>query len=118
VAARVVVFVPRDLARTIGLGLPVEQLRVEAVAHNQPINRILAGASALVALDPQNGELADDVAECDRAVAGHHNHSSTRKARSICAVAISGAMVPILIVDRDYTHDEISSQRSPLSLQC
>ena len=46
---------------------------------------ILAGTSALVTSDAQHGQLADDVAECDRAVSGHHNHPSTRNARSICA---------------------------------
>ena len=50
-------------------GSPLEQLRVEAVAHNKPINTVLAGTSALVALDAQHGQLAGDIAECDRAVA-------------------------------------------------
>jgi hypothetical protein len=62
---------------------------VYPVAHNQPINTILAGASALVTSDAQHGQLSEDVAECDRAVARHHNHPSTCNARSICAVAIS-----------------------------
>src|SRR5262249_30080821 len=77
------------LARTICLGLPVEQLRVDTVAHNQPINPILAEPTALVALDGNDVELVENVAECDRSVAGHHSHPSTRNARSICAVAIS-----------------------------
>ena len=67
---------------------PFKQLGVDAVAHNQPINTILARATAFVTGDAQNGELADDVAEDDGAIARHHNHPSTRKARSICAVAI------------------------------
>jgi hypothetical protein len=55
------VLIPCHLARTIGLGLPVEQLGIDAVAHNQPINTVLAGASALVTSDAQHGQLADDV---------------------------------------------------------
>jgi hypothetical protein len=57
---------------------PVEQLGVYSVAHDQAINMILARTTAFVALDAQNGELTNDVTECDRAVAGHHNHPSTR----------------------------------------
>src|SRR5215469_5892407 len=89
--AALVIQVPRLLARTIGRDLvgPVEQLGVDAVADNQPLNTILARASALVTSDAQHSQLADDVAEDDGAIAGHHNHPSTRKARSICAVAIS-----------------------------
>jgi hypothetical protein len=41
----------------------VEQLCVYPVAHNQPINTILARASALVTSDAQHGQLADDVSE-------------------------------------------------------
>jgi hypothetical protein len=52
---------------------PVEQLGVYSVAHDQAINMILARATAFVALDAQNGELANDIAEGHRAVAGHHN---------------------------------------------
>jgi len=59
------------------------------VAHNQPINTVLAGASALVTSDAQDGQFANDVAEDDGAILGHQNHPSTRNARSICAVAIS-----------------------------
>jgi len=44
---------------------PVEQLGVDTVAQNQPINTILARASALVTSEAQHGQLADDVAECD-----------------------------------------------------
>src|SRR5215472_12966186 len=71
-------------ARAIGCDLvgPLEQLGVYPVAHNQPINAILTGASALVTSDAQHGQLPDDVAECDRAVARHHNHPSARNARS------------------------------------
>jgi hypothetical protein len=68
---------------------PVKQLSIDAVTLDQPVNTILAGASALVASDAQHGQLADDVAECDRAIARHHIHPSTRNARSICAVAAS-----------------------------
>jgi hypothetical protein len=58
-AARVVL-IPRHLARTIGLWLPLEQLRVDAVAHNQPINPILAEPAALVALDGNDVELVEN----------------------------------------------------------
>jgi hypothetical protein len=58
--------------------------------HNQPIYTVLAGTSALVTSDAQHRQLADDVAECDRAVAGHHNHPSTRNARSMCQARADG----------------------------
>jgi hypothetical protein len=45
-AARVVL-IPRHLARTIGLGLPVEQLRVDAVAFDQPMEVIPAPTAHL-----------------------------------------------------------------------
>jgi hypothetical protein len=54
------VLIPRHLARTIGLWLPLEQLRVDAVAHNQPINPILAEPAALVALDGNDVELVEN----------------------------------------------------------
>jgi len=50
---------------------PVEELGVDAIAHNQSINPILARASALVTSDAQHRQFADDVAECDRAFARH-----------------------------------------------
>jgi hypothetical protein len=62
---------------------------VDAVALDRAINTVLAGTIAFIALIAQNGELADDVTEDDGAIAGHHNHPSTRNACSICAVAIS-----------------------------
>jgi hypothetical protein len=49
--------------------------------------------AALVALDVEHVELAGDVAEYDRAVAGHHNHPSIRNARSNCAVAASMSVI-------------------------
>jgi len=48
---------------------PVEQLGVYPVGHNQGINTVLAGTSALVTSDAQHRQLAGDVAEYDRAVA-------------------------------------------------
>jgi hypothetical protein len=74
-AARVV-FIPRHLARTIGLGLPLEQLRVDTVALDKSVYVVTAEPTTL-ALDGNNVELAGDVAECDRSVAGHHRHPST-----------------------------------------
>jgi len=62
---------------------PFKQLGVDTLAHNQPVNAILSRASALVTSDAQPGRLADDVAEDDGAIAGHHNHPSTLNARSI-----------------------------------
>ena len=67
---------------------PREQLGVDPVAHNQPINTVLARMSTLVTSDAQHGQLADDVTECDRAFAGHHSHPSTRNARSIRALTL------------------------------
>jgi hypothetical protein len=55
---------------------PVEQLGVYPVAHNQPINTVLAGTSALVTSDAQHRQLAYDVVEYDRAAARHHSHPS------------------------------------------
>jgi ribosomal protein L39E len=80
---------PANKARTIGLWLPVEQLGVDPVLLDQPVNSILARTFALVTRDAQHVELAGDVAENDRAVARYHNHRSTRNARSIWAVAAS-----------------------------
>jgi hypothetical protein len=62
------VLVPRHLARTIGLRLPIEQLGVGAVALDETVNPIAPAPAALVALDVQHFELADDVAEDDRAL--------------------------------------------------
>jgi hypothetical protein len=77
------VLIPRHLARTIGLWLPLEQLRVDTVAFDKSVDVVTAETTAFVALDGNNVELADNVAEYDRAVARHHSHPSTRNARSI-----------------------------------
>jgi hypothetical protein len=69
-AARVVL-IPRHLARTISLRLPVEQLRVNAIAFDETVKRIAPASAALVALDAQHIQLADDIAEYDHAVSGH-----------------------------------------------
>ena len=58
-----------NIARTIGPWLPVEQLRVDPVLLDQPVNSILARTFALVTRDAQHVELAGDVAENDRALA-------------------------------------------------
>src|SRR5215471_2481705 len=89
--AALVVQIPRLLPRAVGRDLvgPIEQLGVNAVAFDQPMELISTPTAALAALDVEHVELADQVAEDDRAVAGHYNHPSTRNARSICAVAIS-----------------------------
>jgi len=42
------------------------------------LRRCTRRTTELVAFDVGHVELADDVAEDDRAVAGHHNHRSTR----------------------------------------
>jgi hypothetical protein len=60
----------RDLVR------PVEQLGVDAVALDQTVEPIPAATSALVVLDGKDVELADDVAEYDRAVWASHYLSS------------------------------------------
>jgi hypothetical protein len=60
------VLIPRRLARTIGLGLPPEQLRVDTVALDKSVDVITTEPTALVALDGDDVELADD----NRAVAG------------------------------------------------
>jgi len=69
--AALVIQVWRLLARAVGLDLvgPREQLGVNAVAHNQAVNTVLARASALVTSDPQHCQFADEVAEDDGAVA-------------------------------------------------
>jgi hypothetical protein len=60
----------RDLVR------PVEQLGVDAVALDRTVEPIPAATSALVVLDGKDVELADDVAEYDRAVWASHYLSS------------------------------------------
>jgi hypothetical protein len=55
---------------------PVEQVRVYPVVHNQPINAVLAGTSALATSDAQHRQLAYDAADYDRADARHHSHPS------------------------------------------
>ena len=69
-AARIV-FVSHHLARTIGLGLLVEQLRVNAVALDETVNPIAPAPAALVARDVEHVEIADQIAECDRAFTRH-----------------------------------------------
>jgi hypothetical protein len=51
---RTVVLVPRYLARTIGLGLPVEQLGIDAILLDETIEVVAAESSALVALEGEN----------------------------------------------------------------
>jgi hypothetical protein len=65
------VLIPRHLARTIGLGLPFEQLRVDTVALDKSVDVVKAEPTALVTLDGNDVELADNVAKGDGAVAGH-----------------------------------------------
>jgi hypothetical protein len=64
--------------RAVGCDLvgPFKQLGVDAIPHDQAVNTVLARATAFVTGNAQNGELADDAAECDGAIAGHHNHPS------------------------------------------
>jgi hypothetical protein len=59
------------------------------VAVDETVNSIASASAALVALDGKDVELADDLAEDDRALSGHYSHPSTRNANSICAVAVS-----------------------------
>src|SRR5262249_28051042 len=80
-AARVAVPArPPALARgghVVGEG---EQLLVWAVARDQVSDAVSTRASALGALDAQHVELADQVAEDDRAVAGHYSITSSARA--------------------------------------
>src|SRR6516162_3557618 len=73
-----VVEVLRLLARAVGLWLPIEKLGVDAVLLNQVIDTVLTFAAALVALDAQHVELADNVTEDDRAIAGHQSPTFPR----------------------------------------
>jgi hypothetical protein len=61
------------LARTVRGDLidECEELFVPPVLRDQQWEPVLAPASALGAVDPEHVELADQVAEEDRAVAGH-----------------------------------------------
>jgi hypothetical protein len=73
-------------------GLPVEQLRVNAVALDETVKSIAPASAALVTHDGKDVELAHQVAELDRAVAGHHNHPSIGNPRSIlrrCCLNVS-----------------------------
>ena len=54
----------------VAMSLPSAQLAV--TAHDQVGEPIPTGATAFRALDPKHVELADQVAEDDRAVAGHN----------------------------------------------
>jgi hypothetical protein len=54
------------LREAVRLGLKVEQLRVNAVAFDETVKRIAPPSAALVALDAQRVELADNVTEDDR----------------------------------------------------
>jgi hypothetical protein len=68
-----VVQVSRPLPPAVGRDLvgPLEQLGVDAIAFDQPMDVIRTPTAALVALDVEHIELADQVAEEDRAVARH-----------------------------------------------
>jgi hypothetical protein len=56
-------------ARAAGHDLvgPLEQLSVDAVAHDQAVEPILTGPTAFFTLDPEDCELANQVAENDGA---------------------------------------------------
>jgi hypothetical protein len=47
------------------------------VAVDETVNSIASASAALVALDGKDVELADDLAEYDRAVAGHRQSQSS-----------------------------------------
>jgi hypothetical protein len=55
------VLIPRHLARTIGRGLPLKQLRVDTIALDKSLDVVTAEPTALVALDSNDIELADNV---------------------------------------------------------
>ena len=63
------------LPRAVGCNLVglLEQLGVNGVAHNQPINAILARVSALVASDRKHGKLAGKSRNVISRRRGHHN---------------------------------------------
>jgi len=66
----------------------VEGLGANAIAFDQSTEVIATPTVALIALDVEHVELADQVAEDDRAITRHHSHPSTRNARSIWAAAV------------------------------
>ena len=57
-----VIVVPRDLARAVGLRLPLQQLGVNSVALDETVNPIAPAPTALVALDGKDVALAGDIA--------------------------------------------------------
>ena len=57
------------LPRAVGRD-PIEQLRVDAVAHHQAVESILSGPAAFFILDPEHCELTFEVAEGDGVFAG------------------------------------------------
>jgi hypothetical protein len=69
----------------------VEGLGANAIAFDQPTGD--NPTVALIALDVEHVELADQVAENDRAITRHHSHPSTRNARSIWAAAASTSLL-------------------------
>ena len=53
------------------LAKPVDQLCLPATLLNQTIKTVATGATALLTVDVQHIELADEITENDCAVAGH-----------------------------------------------
>ena len=72
--AALIVQVPRVLTWAVGRNFvrPLEQLGVDAVAGDEPMEAIPPASSAFLALNLEYADFADQVAECDRAVARHH----------------------------------------------
>jgi hypothetical protein len=66
-----------------------KQLGIDAIAFDQPVKMVETAPTALVALNVEDVELANDVAENDSTFSRHHNQPSRRKARSICVVVAS-----------------------------
>jgi hypothetical protein len=62
---------PDDVVCRLDVVGPVEQLGVDAVAFDQPVEMIPTPPAAPVALDVEHVELPERVAEDDRAIAGH-----------------------------------------------
>src|SRR5262245_17976702 len=76
-AARVAVAASALAGAVLGhIGREGEELFIWPVAHDQIGEPVAARASAFRALDPQQVELADQIAEDDRAVSGHYRSSA------------------------------------------
>ena len=76
--------IPGHLERTIGLGLPINELGVDAILLDQTLKMVPPEAAALVALEVEDLELADEVAEIDVAFTGYLTDPNAGTSHPLC----------------------------------